>query len=434
MITSHIRSPVTLARLQNTPCWPFLDGYTGWLSERHYSSSVIQLYLFGVIPLGDWLADNRLMPADFNYDALVRFRDHRASIHEWRHRGGKIKAAYRGAQRLHEYLVINGITTGAPDPSLLVRPLHKEFEQWMSTHRGVCDVTLRGYAPYVSALIDHIGENPTLYNSTALRLFILDIEKRTSARRATISAILTAVRSFLRFLVATGQCCSTLPGALPQLASWRLTKLPTVITSAEVQCLIDSCAQCPLTARRDRAALMLMWSLALRAGDIANLELNDIDWGEARIRFSGKNKREIWLPLTQDVGDAVIDYLQNERPDFDCTRVFLKSIAPSGPIDRGTVSWIVRRAIQRTGIKAEASGAHLIRRSAATDMLRQNASLAQIGSILRHENLETTQLYAKLDQDLLLGVVAPWPSCIDTAATADTNSREVIDISEHKSC
>ena len=434
MLTSHITSPVTLARLKDTPCWPHLNGYTDWLSERHYSSSLIQLYLFGVIPLGGWLARNRMVPLDFDYDALMRFRNHRAAIHEWRHRGGKIKAAYRGAQRFHEYLVIEGITTGAPDPLLHIRPLQKNFEQWMSTHRGVCDVTLQGYSPYVSALIDQIGEDPGLYTSSILCGFILDVEKRTSARRATFAATLIAIRAFLRFLVATGQCCSTLPGALPKLANWRLAKLPTVITSAEVQCLIDSCAECPLTARRDRAALMLMWSLALRAGDIANLELNDIDWAEARIRFSGKNKREVWLPLTQDVGDAVIDYLQNERPDIDCTRVFVKSIAPSGPVDKNTVSWIVRRAIHRTGIKAEASGAHLIRRSAATDMLRQNASLAQIGSILRHENLQTTQLYAKLDQDLLLGVAAPWPSCIDSVTTAGKNSCEATDIPEHTSC
>lgn len=434
MLTCHVTSPTTLARLQDTPCWPHLDGYTDWLSERRYSSSLIQLYLFGIIPLGDWLAANKLMPVDFNYDALVCFRDHRAAIHEWRHRNGKIKAAYRGAQRFHEYLVVNGITTGAPDPSLLVSQLQKDFEQWMSTHRGVCEVTLRGYSRYVSVLIDKIGEDPGLYSSNNLRRFILDAEKRTRAHRATFAATLIAVRAFLRFLVATGQCCSTLQGTIPQLANWRLAKLPTVITSAEVQCLIDSCAECPLTARRDRAALLLMWSLALRAGDIANLELKDIDWSEARIRFSGKNKREVWLPMTQDVGDALIDYLQNERLDIDCTRVFIKSIAPSGPVDKNTVFWIVRRAIQRTGIKTEASGAHLIRRSAATDMLRQNASLAQIGSILRHENLQTTQLYAKLDQKLLLGVAAPWPSSKDPACAADTNSRESTDISEQTSC
>lgn len=434
MLISHVTSPVSLARLQDTPCWPHLDGYTGWLSERRYTSSVIQLYLFGIIPLGRWMTDSQLMPADFNYEALIRFRNHRSANHQWRHRNGKIKAAYRGAQRFHEYLVIKGITTGAPDPSLLVSLLQKDFEHWMSTHRGVCDVTLNGYSRYVSALIDEIGEDPSLYSYATLRRFILDVEKRTRARRATFAATLFAVRAFFRFLVATGQCSSTLSGALPQLANWRLAKLPTVITPVEVQCLIDSCAECPLTARRDRAAISLMWSLALRAGDIANLELDDIDWGEARIRFSGKNKREVWLPMTQDVGDTLIDYLQNERPDSDCTHVFVKSIAPSGPVDKNTVSWIVRRAIQRTGIKADASGAHLIRRSAATDMLRQNASLAQIGSILRHENLQTTQLYAKLDQRLLLGVAAPWPSSKHPVCSADINSSESVDRSEQTSC
>lgn len=420
MLTSHVTSPVTLARLQDTPCWPHLDGYTCWLSDRRYTSSLIQLYLLGIIPLGGWLTNNQLMPADFNYDALVRFRDHRSSIQQWRHRGGKIKAAYRGAQRFHEYLVIKHITTGAPDPMLQVRPLQRDFERWMTTHRGVSDVTLQGYASYVAALLDQLGEDPSAYNATALRRFVLNNGKRAGIRSSSVSSTLTAVRAFVRFLVATEQCSSKLPSALPQLAGWRLSTLPTVISASEVQCLIDSCAQCPLTARRDRAALMLMWSLALRAGDIANLELTDIDWREARIRFKGKNKRETWLPLTQDVGDALIDYLQNERLDIDCNRVFVKSIAPCGPINRHVVAWIVRRAFRRTGIKAAATGSHIIRRSSATDMLRHDASLAQIGSILRHENLQTTQLYAKVDQDLLLGVVASWPTGTDTTVTDTT--------------
>ncbi|MCP5008812.1 MAG: tyrosine-type recombinase/integrase, partial [Aestuariibacter sp.] len=348
MLTSHITSPVTLARLKDTPCWPHLDGYTDWLSERFYSSSLIQLYLFGVIPLGDWMTRNRLMPVDFDYETLVRFRLHRSGINQWRHNNGKIKAAYRGAQRFHEYLVVNKITTGAPDPLLSVFPLQRDFEQWMTTHRGVSDVTLRGYAPYVSALLDQLGEDPSDYKAASLRCFILNNGKRSGIRSSSVSSTLTAVRAFVRFLVSTKQCSSELPGALPKLAVWRLSALPSVISAAEVQCLIDSCAQCPLTARRDRAALMLMWSLALRAGDIANLDLCDIDWTESRVRFSGKNKRETWLPLTQDVGDALIDYLQNERPDIDCTRVFVKSIAPSGPVSRGTVAWIARRAFLRT--------------------------------------------------------------------------------------
>ena len=433
MLRTYVTSPVTIARLKDTPCWPHLDGYTDWLNEQGYSSSLIQLYLFGVIPLGDWLASNRLMPVDFSYKALRRYRCHRSGISQLRHSNGKIKAAYRGARRFHEYLVVKKITTGAPDPMLSVFPLLRDFDQWMTTHRGVSDVTLRGYAPYISALLDQLGEDPSGYNAASLRRFVLNNGKRAGIRISSVSSTLMAVRAFVRFLVATKQCSSELPGALPQLAGWRLSELPTVITAAEVQCLIESCAQCPLTARRDRAALMLMWSLALRAGDIASLELCDIDWSEARVRFSGKNKRETWLPLTQDVGDALVDYLQNERPDIDCTRVFIKSIAPRGPISRGTVAWIARRAFLRTGIKSEATGSHIIRRSAATDMLRHDASLSQIGSILRHENLQTTQLYAKVDQDLLLTVVAPWPTDTDSVVK-NINYTKTANVLESESC
>lgn len=433
MLTSHVTSPITISRLRDTPCWPHLDGYTSWLDEQRYSSSLIQLYLFGIIPLGHWLSKNRLMPADFGYDALERFRAHRSSIQQWRHTNGKIKSAYRGAQRFHEYLVINKITTGVPDPILQLAPLQQDFERWMAIHRGVSDMTLQGYAPYVAALLEQLGEDPSTYNAVALRHFVLNNGKRAGVQNASVSTTLTAVRAFVKFLVATEQCKSELPGSLPKLAGWSLSTLPSVITAEQVQCLVESCAQCPLTARRDRAALMLMWSLALRAGDIANLELADIDWHGARIRFSGKTQRETWLPLTQDVGDALIDYLHNERPEIDCTRVFLKSIAPCGPISRNVVAWIARRAFQRTGIESNASGSHIIRRSAATDMLRHNASLTQIGSILRHENLQTTQLYAKVDQNLLLGVAAPWPTGAGNADT-DQNQVKVANVSETVSC
>lgn len=292
MLTSHITYPVTLARLQDTPCWQYLDGYTCWLDDRHYTSSLIQLFLFGIIPLGHWLSKNQLASSDFNYDALVRFREHRSSIHQWRHSGGKIKAAYRGAQRFHEYLVMREITTGAPDPMLQVRPLQRDFERWMTTHRGLADITVQGYASYVAALLDQLGEDPSAYNAAARRRFVLNNGKCAGIRTSSVSSTLSAVRAFVRFLVATEQCSSALPSALPKLANWRLSALPTVISASEVQCLIDSCAQCPLTVRRDRAVLMLLWNLALRAGDIANLELADIDWREARIRFKGKNKRE----------------------------------------------------------------------------------------------------------------------------------------------
>jgi len=408
MLTFYVSSPVSLARLQSTVCRPYLDGYTDWLAGRGYRPSLIRLYLFGIIPLGRWLEAHNLEVQDFDPHALERFRNERAAAGQWRHTSGKIKAAFLGAQRFHEYLAALGVVAARSDPAAHVHPLQLDFERWMSLHRGLGERTLRDYARYVSALLERLGDDVTRYDPAGLRRFVLDVGERSGRRSATAAS--TAVRAFLRFLIVTGQCQSALLGAIPRMANWRLAALPSTLPAADVERLIASCAERPLTARRDRAVLLLLWRLALRAGDVAALELADIGWREGRIRVAGKNRRAIWLPLAQDVGDAMVDYLRNERPDVAIPRVFLKSIAPVGALHSRVVSWVVRRAIERSGIEAPAGGAHLLRRSAASEMLRHGATLEQIGAVLRHENLQTTQLYAKVDEELLLGVAPPWPS------------------------
>ena len=408
MLTSYVTSPVSLARLQSTPCRAYLDGYTAWLAGSGYRTSLIRLYLFGIVPLGRWLEAHRLAVDDFDRHALERFRIERAATGQWRHSSGKIKAAFLGAQRFHEYLLTLGVVSARPEPATRVHLLQVAFDRWMSHHRGVRERTLCDYARYVSALLERLGDDVTHYDAAGLRRFVLGVGDRSGRRSAT--AATTAVRAFLRFLIATGQCQSTLLGAIPRMANSRLAALPSTLPAADVERLIASCAERPLTARRDRAVLLLLWRLALRAGDVAALELADIDWREGRIKVTGKNRRAIWLPMAQDVGDALVDYLRNERPDVDTQRVFLKSIAPLEALQPRVVSWIVRRAIVRTGIEALAGGAHLLRRSAASEMLRHGATLEQIGTVLRHESVQTTQLYAKVDQELLLGVAPPWPS------------------------
>lgn len=406
MLKAYIASSVTLAGLQATRCWPYLDGYTDWLASRHYSQASIQLYLFGIPPLGRWLSKNDIPITAFDQSALEAYRHCRAAAGQLRHRGGKIKMAFRGAQLLHDYLLSITVVRALPAPS--VRPLLHSFEQWMSTHRGVRAVTLRCYSPTIENLLDRLGEDPGGYTAKALRRFVLDNADRGSI--ATAKATTTSVRAFLRYLGATGQCDTALLGAVPVIADWRLASIPRYLASEDIHRLIASCDGMRLTARRDRCILLLLWRLALRAGDIADLQLTDIDWRAGRIRLAGKNRREIWLPLPQDVGEALVDYLQNERPSVDSSYVFTKSIAPAGPVNGHLVSSVVRRAIARVGIATPSRGAHLLRHSAATAMLRQGASLSQIGSLLRHESLETTWLYAKVDHDLLLGVAAFWPT------------------------
>lgn len=409
MLTHHITSPVTLARLRATPCSPHLDGYTDWLVSRHYASSTIELFLFGLIPLGRWLDTNNLSIDRFNHDALDDYRCERARLNLLRHRGGKHKAAFRGAKCLHEYLAINGVVE--PQPASEPCELIASFEQWMLLHKGVRQITLTNHIHYLAPFVATMGDNPCLYNAVSVRRHLRHVAASSSDH--TTRAASTSIRIFLRFLIATEQCSDTLIGAIPKIAHWSLSTLPRYISSDDIELLIRSCDTATLTARRDRAVLLLLARLALRAGDIAALELADIDWCEGRISVAGKNRRRFWLPMPQDVGDALVDYILHERPDSLEQCVFLKCIAPTGPVNRTLVSSIVRRAILRSGIETPSKGAHLLRHSAATTMLAKGATLAQIGSVLRHSSIDTTAIYAKVDTTLLSNVAAAWPDTAD---------------------
>jgi site-specific recombinase XerD len=160
---------------------------------------------------------------------------------------------------------------------------------------------------------------------------------------------------------------------------------------------------------RDRAVLLLLARLALRASDIAGLALRDMDWRSGWITVCGKGRRPERLPLPQDVGEAILRYLQQGRPALHNDRVFARVCAPLGPLTRAAVSQIARSALRRAGIQAPSNGAHVFRHSAATAMLRQGASLAGIGAVLRHRSPSTTAHYAKVDFELLAEVAQPWP-------------------------
>jgi len=410
MLTQHVTSPISLSRLQTTVCSPYLDGYTDWLVAKHYASSTIELFLFGILPLGHWLETNGLSISRFDHHALDVFRHERATLGKRYHRSGKQKAAFRGAMCFHEYLVAKGVVEPQPEANKRCELL-AGFERWMVCHKGVRQVTLTNHMYYLEPFIVTMGDKPRLYCAKAVRSHLLQVS--TSYTASTAQAASTSIRTFLRYLIATGQCSDTLVGAVPKIAHRSLRTLPRFISPDDIEQLIDSCSMTTLTARRDRAVLLLLARLALRAGDVAALELTDIDWREGRIKVAGKNRREFWLPMPQDVGDALVDYIQNERPNSREQRVILKCIAPMRPASRTLISSIVRRAIDRTGMDTPSAGAHLLRHSAATAMLAQGATLAQIGSVLRHSSINTTAIYAKVDTNLLNKVAAPWPSSDD---------------------
>jgi integrase/recombinase XerD len=196
--------------------------------------------------------------------------------------------------------------------------------------------------------------------------------------------------------------------AIPGFASWRLASVPRFLVAEDVERVIDSCNG-HVFELRDRAVLLLLARLALRASEVARLKFSDFDWRNSEISICGKSRRQESLPLPQEVGNAILLYLNEGRPSLHVPEVFTTVLAPFHPLTRAAVTHIVRAALRRAGIKAPINGAHVLRHSAATTMLREGASLAGVGAVLRHRDPMTTAHYAKVDFGLLSEIAQPWP-------------------------
>jgi integrase/recombinase XerD len=280
------------------------------------------------------------------------------------------------------------------------------FCGWMRRQRGVTDTTLRLYRRAAIALLGYLGDDPVRYEAGVLRAAVREVVGGRGA--ATAKQVATVARAFLRYLAVEGRCRPGLDAAVLPVASWRLASLPRYVSAEVVQRIIGACDSKRPEGARDRAILLLLARLGLRGGDIVRMRLSDIDWDNARIQVAGKGRRQVRLPLPQEVGDAILAYLRARRA-VGCDRLFLRTRAPWRPLaESSCVSCIVKRAIARAGVSAPTLGAHLLRHSAATAMLRESISLPSIGIVLRHRSVETTAHYAKVDVELLRSVAQPW--------------------------
>jgi site-specific recombinase XerD len=220
----------------------------------------------------------------------------------------------------------------------------------------------------------------------------------------------TALRTFVRYLTAQGLCPVGLDAAIPTIAGWKLAALPRYLPAADVERVVVGCDPATAIGARDRAILLLLSRLGLRAGDVSNLRWHDIDWRQATLEVAGKSQRAVRLPLSQEVGNAILHHLANVPSAGRLDHIFLSSVPPLGrALGSSGISCIARRAIARAGVKAPARGAHVMRHSAATSLLAEGATLQSIGVLLRHRLLETTKVYAKVDFKVLSAVARPWP-------------------------
>jgi site-specific recombinase XerD len=223
----------------------------------------------------------------------------------------------------------------------------------------------------------------------------------------------TSLRAFLRYLAVAGRCQAGLDNAVPAYAHWQLADMPRCLSAEQVKRLIAACDGDTNARRRDRAIVLLLVRLGLRAGDVAQLRLTDIEWQTSSLRVCGKSRYEVRLPLPQDVGDAIAAYLECRPSVRRSDHVFLRTIAPYRPFRKGDgISCVVKRGMKHAGIVTRVKGAHVLRHTAATEMLRHGVPLDKIGLVLRHRGIDTTATYAKADVALLKQVAQPWPEVL----------------------
>jgi len=278
----------------------------------------------------------------------------------------------------------------------------------MQQHRGVKDQTLKIYGRVILDALRSLGDDPSQYDARRLRAFVLERAPRYGRSKA--KNVTTALRAFIRYLIAKGRCPVGLDAAIPIIAGWRLASLPRYLPAADVERVLASCNPTSAIGARDRAVLLLLCRLGLRAGDVTHLHWRDIDWRQATVQVVGKSQRAVRLPLSQEVGDALLVHLANAPSAVPSDPIFLNSAPPLGrSFGHNGVSRIAARAMLRAGVQASTHGAHVFRHSAATSLLADGASLQSIGVLLRHRSLDTTTTYAKVDFKVLSTLARPWP-------------------------
>ncbi len=410
MFEQFFDRPSRIQSLRDSPGGPLLEGFAKELCQGGYAEITARRHIRAAEHLLYWTNHQGIPILSLTEKFLERFDRHLDQCQCPRYGHSDRLQLLNGARLFLKHLRSGGIITSpviestAQDPVLLT-----EFCQWMHQQRGTGDLTLYNYSLSIRDLLKRLGEDPVRFDAQSLRHFVL--EKSQQSGWAAAKKCTTALRMFLRFLIAEGKCAAGLDAAIPALAHWRLSSLPRYVQPEEVERIITSCDLSSPVGRRDRAALLLLARLGLRAGDIVKLRLSDIDWQGAWIYICGKGRRQARLPLTQEVGDAIVDYLQDGRPQTDTDVLFIRSRAPFCAFaSHCAISVIVAKAMRRAGVACRSRGAaHVLRHSAATSMLRQGASLQDIAAILRHRSIETTEIYAKVDVATLRQIAQPWP-------------------------
>ncbi len=407
MIERRFPDPLAQQHHCGDPLGPYVDGFAEQLASQGYTAATTKEKLRLITHLNRWLERHDLSLPTLDEERVEQFLADRGPSQVRR-------GDARTCRMLLDYLRELGripLPTEIIDDTPLGR-IESGFKHYLFAERGLSAATVINYSPTVERFLkERFGAEDVELGELSPRdvhRFLLRHAPRVSRGRAKL--MVTALRSFFGFLRQCGDIRSDLASAIPATTNWRLTGLPLSLGPEQVEALLASCDQDTALGQRDYAILLLLARLGLRAGEVVALTLDDIDWGSGTLIVQGKGKRQERLPLPEDVGEAVANYLRGSRPPCTSRRVFIRLHAPHrGFNSSSAIDDVVRRALERIGLNPEKKGAHLLRHSLATRLLGSGASLEQIAQLLRHAHPQTTEIYAKVNLQALRALAQPWP-------------------------
>jgi integrase/recombinase XerD len=406
MIDQLFQRPAAVERHHNAPVvGPYLEGVAGQLAALGYSRSTVRRYIYACEAFGRFLTVHGVELRDLSEAHLEAFLHEVASGRTWRGVPVDAAGAVHGRRRPLELLMARLRSAGVVGAALTdvprVEPPHHAllvgYLDFVRQHRGLGEATIGQHALHVGRFLSYLGGAATVRELTSSELDGFVVECGRWMSRRSIGRVSAALRGFLRYLHLGGEIERDLASQVATPRLYRLETVPRGLPWDAVRTLLSAPDRATVAGRRDFAILVLLAVYGLRAGEVAALALDDIDWRGSQVRIPrAKGGEASWYPLHPDAGAAIADYLRRGRPVSACRQIFLTLSAPARPFARSSgISNIVTRHLQRAGVAAPHWGAHTLRHSRAVHLLGQGFSLSAIGDLFGHRHPQSTFIYAK---------------------------------------
>ena len=390
------------------PLAGWLDAFAVWVKTQGYAPRTAHGKVLLAARFSKWLEQEEIGVADVTPDHTDRFLRYRRQ--RLRPCNGDRHALRQFTDFLHQEGVLS-FEDAPAGPMTDAERCVQAYELHLRQTRGLAPASIATYLPFVRNFLRHrFDSGPVTLSSVDADDVVGFVRHMASGLRPkSAKPLVTALRSFLRHACHLGETGPELVAAVPVVANRSMPQILRGISPDQVSRRLAGIDRGSATGRRDHAILMLLARLGLRASEIRLLELGDIDWASGTLRLRTKGGRRKAFPLSEEVGEAIADYLRHGRPPCQSRRAFLRARAPIEGFRSSSISCIVRRAIKRAGVDAPTGGAHQFRHGLATEMLNGGASLGEIGDVLGHSHPDTTRIYAKVDLEALRPLALPWP-------------------------